>query len=124
MTPRVFLVEDNVATLQGMSELLTAFGCEVTGVRGFVEAKRLLDDKVPDLLIVDIRLGDYNGLHLVVRQHLAHPGCPIIATTGFPDPVLEAEARSYGAVYVEKPIRPEDLLPLVKRLLTESPTPS
>ena len=121
MAPRIFLVEDNPAALQGMSDLLTDSGYEVTPIGGFMEAKRLLDQEVPDLLIVDIRLGDYNGLHLVVRQHLAHPNCRIIVTTGFPDPVLEGEARGYGAVYVEKPVRGDDLLRLIKRLLTESP---
>jgi DNA-binding NtrC family response regulator len=119
MASRIFVVEDNPATLQGLSELLTHYGYEVTAVRGFPEAKRLLDERIPDLLIVDIRLGDYNGLHLVVRQHLAHPDCPIIATTGYPDPVLEAEARSYGAAYIEKPVGIDDLLPLVRQLLNE-----
>jgi DNA-binding response OmpR family regulator len=120
MEPRVFVVDDDPATLEGMSEMLTASGYDVTAVHGFLDAKRLLDTSVPDLLIVDIRLGAYNGLHLVVRQHLAHPTCPIIATTAYPDAVLEAEAREYGAAFVQKPFRPEDFLALIRRSLAGS----
>jgi DNA-binding response OmpR family regulator len=117
MAAHIVLVDDNAATLEGLAELLTDAGYSTVAVGTFEEAKHVLEEATPDLLIVDIRLGAYNGLQLAVRERLTHPECAIIATTGYPDSVLEAEARSFGAEYMEKPIRGEELLGTVKRLL-------
>jgi DNA-binding response OmpR family regulator len=70
------------------------------------------------LLITDIRLGAFNGLQLLTMS-LAGPPIPAIVTTGFPDPVLEAQAREFGATFPLKPIQPAELLTLVKDLLRD-----
>jgi twitching motility two-component system response regulator PilH len=124
MAHKVLVVDDTLATLGALSELLTVAGFDVVTAANFDDAKRKIEQEAPDLLIVDIRLGPYNGLHLVVRERLAHPERPVIMTTGFPDALLEAEARRYGAEFLEKPIRSADLIALVKRLLSERVVPS
>ena len=48
-------------------------GYGVTATADFQEAKRLLDAHGPDLLIADVRLGPFNGLHLVIRTHFRYP---------------------------------------------------
>jgi twitching motility two-component system response regulator PilH len=117
MNSKVLVVDDTLATLGALAELLSVAGFAVVTAADFEEAKRKIDEEAPDLLIVDIRLGAYNGLHLVVRERLAHPERPVIMTTGFPDALLEAEARRYGAEFLEKPIRSADLIALVRKLL-------
>lgn len=119
MSHKILIVDDTEATLSALKELLSAAGFEVATAGDFEEAKRKIDEESPDLLVVDIRLGPYNGLHLVVRERLAHPDRPVIMTTGFPDALLEAEARRYGAEFMEKPIRSADLIALVRRLLAQ-----
>lgn len=119
MAHKVLIVDDTLATLGALAELLTHAGYDVVTAPDFEEAKKKIDAEAPDLLIVDIRLGPYNGLHLVVRERLAHPERPVIITTGFPDALLEAEARRYGAEFLEKPIRSADLIALVKKLLAD-----
>jgi len=124
MTQKILIVDDTLATLGALAELLTSAGFEVVTAPDFEEAKKKIDSEGPDLLIVDIRLGPYNGLHLVVRERLAHPERPVIMTTGFPDALLEAEARRYGAEFLEKPIRSADLIALVRKLLADRAVPS
>lgn len=119
MRHKILIVDDTAATLGALSELLSVAGFDVATAADFEQAKRKVDEESPDLLIVDIRLGPYNGLHLVVRERLAHPERPVIMTTGFPDTLLEAEARRYGAEFMEKPIRSADLIALVKKLLAQ-----
>lgn len=114
---KILVVDDTVVTLGALAELLATAGFEVSTAASFEEAKQKIDETSPDLLIVDIRLGPYNGLHLVVRERLAHPERPVIMTTGFPDALLEAEAKKYGAEFMEKPIRSADLMATVRRLL-------
>jgi DNA-binding response OmpR family regulator len=114
---KVLIVDDTPSTLGALSELLTNAGYDVMRASSFEEGRRLAEEGNPDLLVIDVRLGPYNGLHLVVRERLAHPDRPVILTTGFPDAVLEAEARRYGAEFMEKPIRSAELIAAVKRLL-------
>jgi len=42
-------------------------------------------------------------------------------TTGYPDALLEAEARKYGAAFMEKPIRSAELVALIRSLLADAP---
>ena len=107
--------------------LLEAAGYRVASAGGFDEAKLLLASEVPDLLITDLRLGSYNGLHLVLRSRCDHPGMAALVVSGYPDPVLEAEAQRQNASFLLKPLLEGDLLAAITRLLpmtTEQAEPS
>jgi FixJ family two-component response regulator len=107
---RILIVDDHDATRRGLEGLLENAGHVVLSASTFADAKRLLNEQTPDMLITDVRLGDFNGLQLVVSG----PDLPTIIVTGFPDPVLEAEALRRGAHYLVKPIVPDRLLALIK----------
>jgi DNA-binding NtrC family response regulator len=117
MSQQILIVDDTIPALGALAELLQRAGYDVLTAASFESARRLLDTENPDLLIVDIRLGAYNGLQLAVRERIEHPNRPVIIMTGYPDPTLEAEARRNGAEFVEKPIRADDLFSMVKRML-------
>jgi FixJ family two-component response regulator len=107
---RILIVDDHDATRRGLEGLLANAGHVVLSASTFADAKRLLNEQTPDMLIADVRLGDFNGLQLVVGG----PDLPTIIVTGFPDQVLEAEARRRGAHYLVKPIVPHELLALIE----------
>ncbi len=90
--------------------LLEAAGYSVASAANFEDAKQLLDSEAPDLLITDLRLGPYNGLHLVLRSKADHPQMASLVTSRFPDPVLEAEAQREQARFLVRPIADEALL--------------
>jgi DNA-binding response OmpR family regulator len=108
------IVEDHEATRQGLRAVLTSAGYVVLSASTFDEGRRSLAEQAPDLLIADLRLGDYNGLQLVAAAPLAIPS---IILTGFPDVVLEAEALKLGARYITKPIDAEALLRLIEETI-------
>ena len=114
--PRVLVVDDDAGARVGLKELLDAAGYDTIVAGSFQDGKRLLQNGGPDLLIADIRLGAFNGLQLVAA---APKRIPTIVVTGFADPVLEAEARSFGAEFIVKPVMPSALLALVERQLAE-----
>jgi two-component system cell cycle response regulator DivK len=118
MALRVLIVEDNEATRIGLKELLTRAGYAAHAVRSFEEGIRAIREDPPDLLLADIRLGPFNGLQLLVT---GPKRIPTIIMTGFPDPVLEADARQLGAQFVLKPVSPAALLALVERELGSRP---
>jgi DNA-binding NtrC family response regulator len=116
MKPTILVVDDAPAVRRMLTELLTGAGYEVLSAATFEEGKHLADAGNPDLMLIDIRLGDYNGLQLAVRERVNHPGRPVIVMTGHSDPVLEAEARRHGAEFVEKPLHPSRLIEMIQRM--------
>jgi DNA-binding NtrC family response regulator len=116
MKPTILVVDDAPAVRRMLTELLSGAGYEVMSAGTFEEGKHLADAGNPDLMLIDIRLGDYNGLQLAVRERVNHPGRPVIVMTGHSDPVLEAEARRHGAEFIEKPLHPSRLIEMIQRM--------
>jgi CheY-like chemotaxis protein len=114
MPPRILIVEDDRATRLGLQELLRQAGYETIVASDFRHGRRALEQDQPDLLIADLRLEGFNGLQLL---HVNPRPIPTIIMTGFPDDVLQAEARQLGAEYLVKPIDPPALIAIVERLL-------
>jgi CheY-like chemotaxis protein len=118
MSPKILIVEDDLATRVGLQELLASAGYIAMVAGDFREGRRVLEQECPDLLIVDLRLQGFNGLQLL---HINPRPIPTIVVTGFPDDVLQADARRMGAEYLLKPVDPAKLLGLVGRLLDREP---
>lgn len=97
---RVLLVDNDAAYVSGCATILRADGHDVVTCSDFAEGRRLLlaDDHF-DVLITDVRLGAYNGLHLIA---LAAPMVKI-ALSAFDDPVIRRDAEQAGARFVVKP---------------------
>ena len=71
----------------------------VTSCREFHEARmRVLYDP-PDILVTNLRLAEYNGLHLVILARTAETVSRCIVHTDAPDLMLIREAQSLGAFY-------------------------
>src|SRR5512144_1932777 len=114
---KVLLVDDVPDILGVLAEALRRLNYEVLTASTFEEARKVTDEQSPDLLIVDVRLGEYNGLHLVIRERLAHPERPIIVISGYPDEQTAAEVRRYGAEFLPKPVNLGQLSALMARML-------
>ncbi len=109
---RVLIVDDDLATRSGLSELLQRAGYTCTAAGSFEDAIIVLRSAPPpDVLITDIRLGAKNGLQLVIKQA---GEIPSIVITGFTDATLEADAVREGAIYLRKPVVPSELLQQVQ----------
>jgi CheY-like chemotaxis protein len=110
----ILIVDDDPGTRSGLKRYFERANYDVIAVGSFVDGRRALKELSPDLLISDVRLGEFNGLQLLATN----PGTiPTIIVTGHPDPVLEADARRLGADYLLKPISPSVLLTMVERKL-------
>jgi CheY-like chemotaxis protein len=68
------IVDDNSLFLEGAVDLLTREGLDVVGVAsGSAEAIVLVTELGPDVVLVDVDLGDEDGFELAQRLH-AVPG--------------------------------------------------
>jgi two-component system, OmpR family, response regulator MtrA len=117
MSAKVLVVDDDQATRDGLKQILVNGGFDAITAATFQEAVQTLRAADPDLLIVDVRLGEYNGLQLIITTERK---IPAIVMTGYADKVVEDEAHQEGAEYLLKPIEPSALLALVRRMLSDS----
>jgi DNA-binding NtrC family response regulator len=92
---------------------LSDAGCSPLVVSSFAAAKQHLDDR-PCFLVSEVRLGEYNGLHLALRAQA--PGIPVVLI-GEPDPVLQREAAQLGATYLTIGIDAQELLAVVQTIV-------
>ena len=119
MSRKILIVDDDEPTRAGLAMLLHEAGYETVTAGNVPAAIKLLSDERPDLLLVDIRLDAYNGLHVVAMR--PQP-IPAIVLTGFADPAIEADARRLGAEFLLKPVSPGALRALINRLLAPEQT--
>ena len=110
---RVVIVDDDQSLLHLMDRWLTAAGYSTELYDEFETARTRLASDAPDVLITDVRLGAYNGLHLVVMAKLRKPELKVVVLTGFDDQVLQHDALSAGAAFLLKPVSAERLLEAV-----------
>jgi DNA-binding response OmpR family regulator len=110
---RILVLDDDEHALSGIVELLRDAGHHVTAAATYDAAKRLLAVSPFDLLVSDVRLRSFNGLHLVMQTRADHPETGVIIVTGYDDPLIDLEAHRYHAELLRKPIQAEEFLTLV-----------
>jgi len=95
---RLVLIEDHQALREGLELLLGREGCDVVGTAGTAsEGQQLVEDLAPDVALVDIRLGDDDGIDLTRRLLGADPERRIVLYTGSSDEELLFSGLDSGA---------------------------
>ena len=122
----VLLAEDDETSAEGYDQLLTASGYHVIRAKDGYEALTQISREAPSLVILDLKLPKLDGWELLKRLKgdaaIAH--IPIVIVTGDPLPSHHELARSRGgAAVLTKPIRPNDLLDVVRRHVLSKPLP-
>ena len=99
MATTVLLVDTDPEQRQTLAVALTAVAAAVHTAATFAEGRALILEMHPDVLVTQVRLGDFNGMHLALwgRMQLPHLRSVIV---GESDPALEADARRSGFFFV------------------------
>jgi DNA-binding NtrC family response regulator len=113
----VLLVNADDVVLRRTEWNLARAGFSIAAVSSFEEARRLLAILEPDLLIADVRLGAFNGLHLAARSYLDRPDMPVFITYPQPDPIFERAAAKCRARFIVAPADNPDLVNEVQAAL-------
>lgn len=118
LTGRVLVVDDNVRALQSMAEVLRAAGHEVASSTSAIEALRLVDQGVYDVVITDLQMPGMDGLAFIRALAQRQVDSQIVMVTAFASVGSAVEAMRHGAFdYIEKPFDVEQLEQLVARAL-------
>jgi len=114
------VVEPSVSETLFLVSSLSELGFQVNVSDNFRDARSLLMS-APALLVTELRLGEYNGLHLVFRAKSIRSDIAAIIRTQIADPLLQLEAERMGATFVLKATGPEEFRAAVARTLMRKP---
>lgn len=109
---RVVIVDDHGIVRQGLRALLTRPGIEVAGeAENGASAVELARELQPDVLLLDIRMKDSDGLQALPQIKAVSPCTSIIMLTTYANPSYLARAISGGAAgYLSKETNPEQIV--------------
>jgi len=116
---RVLIVDDDVAVRSTMNEYVQAAGYASEAVSCAEEALELLEKDTFQVVVTDIILPAMGGLELT-KTIRKNKDSDVIVMTGYSDDYSYEEAINIGASdFVIKPVRLEELLLRLKRVLKE-----
>lgn len=106
----ILIIDDESGILNLMTKLCKSQGHETTSVLTGREGIQALDRIKPDLMIVDLVLGDMNGIEIIEYSQQKHPNTQMIMVTGHGSIETAVEAMRLGAFdYLTKPFELADL---------------
>ncbi len=107
---QALLVDDNPTIVSVVGRWLADAGYDTTTSMDFSDAAAELKSHHQDVVVVDVRLGEFNGLQLAIMARRCTPGARIVVISGWDDPVLKNHAAECGAAYLVKPFTSSELL--------------
>ncbi|HEX4520541.1 MAG TPA: HD domain-containing phosphohydrolase [Gaiellaceae bacterium] len=120
--PHVLVVDDDIALCELVRAALELEGITVDEAHHVVEADRLLHDRIPDAIVLDIGLPGIDGLFFCgrLRENPRLSTVPIVAISG--SELNGDSALSAGATaFVQKPFDPLELLTLLEQQIGLTP---
>jgi len=112
---RILVVDDDAVIVGLLSCLLTSHGYEVQLAGCASDLRSFFDAEQPDLVLLDLRLPDGDGLDLIPELRTRWPDTPIIMLTGHASYDVVVEAVKRGVFHFHtKPFQTDALLRLVR----------
>ncbi|MBI3299730.1 MAG: response regulator [Elusimicrobia bacterium] len=113
---RLLVVDDEPADVELHQDVLSAAGYTVVTAGSLAAARKALAAKPCQLLLVDLRLPDGDGLSLLEDAHAADPHAAAVVLTGFSSVENAVAALKAGAYdFLAKPCPEERLLASIHR---------
>jgi DNA-binding NtrC family response regulator len=117
--PEILVVDDEPGIRELMREILEEEGYEVRMAENGAAARAALDDKIPDLVLLDIWMPDVDGVTLLKEwKTQGRLTMPVVMMSGHGTVHTAVEATRLGAFdYLEKPVSYKHLLETVKKAM-------
>lgn len=114
----IVIIDDEAAILDLMTQVSRRMGHTPHSYQTGREGMAALERVKPELLIVDLRIGDMSGLQIIQRCEEEYPEMKIIMVTGYGSVETAVEAMKLGAFdYLTKPFELDDLQRTINRAL-------
>jgi len=121
--PLIVVADDEETVCRALTHFLEAWGYRVVAVLGGEPLMNFLAITRPAALLLDLNLGDQNGVSLLPEIYRRQPDLPVIMLTGSGTIDSAVAAMKLGAIdYLTKPPKIAHLKGLLAQILS-SPTP-
>lgn len=115
---KIVIIDDEAPILNLIGQVSRRMGHEPLPFQTGREGLAGLDQAKPELLIVDLRIGDIDGLEIIRQCRERHPATRVVMVTGYGSVETAVEAMKLGAFdYLTKPFALDDLQRTITRAL-------
>jgi len=109
--PLLLIVEDDEALRQRLGRAFESRGFAVRTAKSVGEVGPILEQDVPEFVVLDLRMPDGTGLDVIARLKQADPETRIVVLTGYGSIATAMEAVRLGAThYLTKPADADEIL--------------
>ncbi|MBP7948104.1 MAG: sigma-54-dependent Fis family transcriptional regulator [Verrucomicrobiales bacterium] len=120
----IVIIDDEAPILELMGQLVRKMGHKPYLYQTGREGVDALEKIRADLLIVDLRIGDMNGLQIIQDCRMRHPKTEVVMVTGYGSVETAVEAMKLGAFdYLTKPFELDDLQRSINRAVQKDTIP-
>jgi len=120
---KIIIADDEKATRESIKKYIpwSELGVDVVETaRDGITALDMAKQIAPDILLTDIRMPKMDGIELAKNIRVLYPECKIVFLSGYSDKEYLKSAITLKAVnYLEKPIKIEDMIPVLKGVIDE-----
>jgi len=116
--PTILVIDDEDLIRWSLGQLLTRKGYAVLSAETGAAGLALFLEHTPDLVLLDLKLPDIDGLQLLPQLLEHRRQTPVIIMTAYGSPTIEEEARKLGAIdFLRKPFDPVALYRRIQETL-------
>ena len=121
--PHILIVDDHAGIRDALAAYLAREGMHTRTARDAAEARRMIDEQEPDLLVLDVMMPGEDGFSLC--RHVRGEGrIPVIFLTAVNELSQRVAGLEMGADdYLTKPFEPVELLARIRSVLRRSGEP-
>ena len=118
---RILVVDDDVLVRESLKSILEREGFDLTVVSSGKEAIMVVGKEVFDLVIVDVRMPEMNGIETLkairdTRAQFAKPPLPEIIITAYDDLSAQSEIKTLSVrAFLHKPFDLQEFLSIVRK---------
>jgi ActR/RegA family two-component response regulator len=107
--------EEDLGSLLGDSLSSRGFQMEFAHSQG--EALKCLNRRLPDLVLLDLRLPDGDGMALLSHIRKTRPALAVFITTAFGSVEIRRQAEKLGALdFIDKPYYEDDIIRRIRKI--------
>ncbi|WP_299876059.1 response regulator transcription factor [uncultured Cocleimonas sp.] len=120
MNERILLIDDHTLFRAGLRDLLTRRKIEVVAdVGNGSEGVKIIDDEQLDIVLLDMRMPEMDGISVLKVIKAAHPDLPVaMLTTSSDESDLVGALRNGAQGYLLKDMEPDDLVVALRDIIS------
>lgn len=121
---KLLVIDDDAPFRKQLTRAMERRGFDVHAAENVQEALEQMRSFAPEYAVVDVRLGEENGLELVPELRALNADLIIVMLTGYGNIASAVNAIKVGAVdYLAKPADPDDIFRALTSTRAETPEP-